>query len=63
MVTLENKSRREEEDKLGEYENEKVNLTLNGNQQPLSVNVQQIKTAPASSSSFLLPAINEEEEV
>ena len=61
MVTLQKKSRREEEDKVGEYEREKVNLAFNGNEQPPLVNVQQIKTAPASSS--FLPAINEEEEV
>ena len=62
MVTLQKKSRREEEeDKVGEYEREKVNLAFNGNEQPPSVNVQQIKTVPASSS--FLPAINDEEEV
>ena len=61
MVTLQKKSRREEEDKVGEYESSKVNLAFNGNEQPPSVNVQQIKTVPASSS--FLPAINEEEEV
>ena len=62
MVTLQKKSRREEEeDKVGEYESSKVNLAFNGNEQPPSVNVQQIKLVPASSS--FLPAINDEEEV
>ena len=57
MVTLQKKSRREEEeDKVGEYESSKVNLAFNGNVQPPAV-----KLVPASSS--FLPAINDEEEV
>ena len=62
MVTLEKKSRREEEEEgRGEYECEKVNQGFNANEEQPSVKMHHIKTVPSSASD--LPSTEEEEEV